>query len=216
MNPFSSDATSPQTFYNQDGSESKIPFMSQLETFPYYEEEGIRIVEMPYKNYLTDEKGWSVEKVFSEADFGMYLLMCEGDVDLQAVLDRAEFRRESVRLSVPKFKVQYGDSLVEELKELGVLSVFNPAQADLSGMIDFSQYPWIGGLYLDEVLQKTFLSIDEEGTEAAAVTIALSKETAVPGTDIRKFTADHPFYYVIRDNSSGRILFAGKYNQAEG
>ena len=121
-----------------------------------------------------------------------------------------------MRLRVPKFKVEYGDSLVEELKALGVLSVFDPARADLSGMIDYSQYPWIESLYLDEVMQKTFLSIDEEGTEAAAVTVALSAETAVPSPDICEFTADHPFYYVIRDNSSGRILFAGKYNQAEG
>ena len=216
MNPFFAGATAPDTFYNQDGSASQVPFMNQLESLPYYEEEGLRIVEMPYKNYVADEKGWSIEKVYSDADFGMYLLMGDEAMDLQNVLDHASFRTKRVRLRVPKFKVEYGDSLVEELKALGVLSVFDPARADLSGMIDYSQYPWIESLYLDEVMQKTFLSIDEEGTEAAAVTVALSAETAVPSPDICEFTADHPFYYVIRDNSSGRILFAGKYNQAEG
>ena len=63
-------------------------------------------------------------------------------------------------------------------------------------------------------LQKAYLSVDEEGTEAAAVTVAVVKNgAALDPPPIYDFTADHPFYFVIRDNISNRLLFAGKYNQ---
>ena len=80
-------------------------------------------------------------------------------------------------------------------------------------LIDPSDYPGMNRLYLDDVLQKAYLAIDEEGTEAAAVTVVIAKEgAALDPPPIYDFTADHPFYFVIRDNTSGRILFAGKYN----
>ena len=213
QNKFSSETTKPQTFYNLNGTESEIPFMHQLGDFAYYEADGIQAVEMPYQNYTVNGADGMNMQFFKDADFGMYFLMSEKDLDLQEVLDHADFRREKVRLAIPKFKMKYGDSLADELKTLGVLTAFDPNQADLSGMIDPSDYPGMNRLYLDDVLQKAYLAIDEEGTEAAAVTVAIVKNGAAFDPPlIFDFTADHPFYFVIRDNTSGRILFAGKYN----
>ena len=217
QNQFSSDLTKRQTFYNQDGTEAETLFMYQMNDFPYYEADGIQVVEMPYQNCLVDETGWRNMQFFNDADFGMYLLMSDKELDLQDFLDHTGFHREKVRLTVPRFKMEYGDSLVDELKALGVLTVFDPYQADLSGTIDDSDFPGMNSLYLDEVVQKAYLAIDEEGTEAAAVTVAIEKNTAVlDPPPIYDFTADRPFYFVIRDNNSGRILFAGKYNQVSG
>ena len=218
MNPFLSEQTAPRTFYNQDGSEKEIPFMNQTELFPYYEEEGLQILEMPYRNYLVDEQDQTKMKTFMDADFSMYLLLSEDEPDLQEVLDRAVFQKEKVCVSIPKFKTEYGDSLVEELEALGITTAFDSDRADFSDMIDLSKCPWVEGLYLDEVLQKACLDVDEEGTEAAAVTVAIIRKstTSLPTDDMRTFTADHPFYYVIRDNSSGRILFAGRYQKVPG
>ncbi len=213
QNKFYSEATKPQTFYNRNGTESEIPFMHQLDDFAYYEADGIQAVEMPYQNYSVSDADGMKMQFFKDADFGMYFLMSEKELDLQEVLDHAVFRREKVRLTIPKFKMEYGDSLADELKALGVLTAFDPYQADLSGMIDPSDYPGMNRLYLDDVLQKAYLAIDEEGTEAAAVTVAMGKNgAALDPPPIYDFTADHPFYFVIRDNTSGRILFAGKYN----
>lgn len=213
LNKFYSAATEPRTFYNLNGTEKKTPFMTQTNDFPYYEADGIQAVELPYQNYSADEAGGLKMRIFKDADFSMYFILSEKEINVQEVLDHAEFQSKRVHVTIPKFKLEYGDSLVNELKTLGISTVFNPYQADLSGMIDISDFPEIYNLYLDEIVQKAFISIDEEGTEAAAVTVAIiDKATAILNPLIYDFTADHPFYFVIRDNTTGRILFVGKYN----
>ena len=70
--------------------------------------------------------------------------------------------------------------------------------------------------FLDTVVHKTWLAVDEQGTEAAAVTAAMTGDSAAAERAplVRTFTADGPFWFVIRDNANGEILFAGRYETA--
>ncbi|MDO5142724.1 MAG: serpin family protein, partial [Eubacteriales bacterium] len=117
---------------------------------------------------------------------------------------------------VPKFKVEYGAALDEALRALGVKTAYDPDKADLTAMLDPTGLPG-GQHYLDTVLHKTYIAVDEQGTEAAAVTAAMDGAGAAMPTRpelVRTFTADSPFYFAIRDNASGALLFVGRYGDA--
>lgn len=213
--PFGKESTSDQTFFNQDGTESVVPFMHQLEHFGYYEDGTVRGVKMDYSNSTTDVKTGKIRFACEDADFSMYILMSDEEIDVQELLDRAEFDSMKVNLRIPRFKIEYGGALDNELKTLGIRTVYDPALADLSGMVDPELLDG-RNLYLDTVVQKASVIVDEAGTEAAAVTVMFTKRntTAVDTEPVVDFTANRPFWFAIRDNTSGQILFMGKYNQA--
>ncbi len=102
---------------------------------------------------------------------------------------------------LPKFKITSQFQLDETLKSMGMVSAFNAATADFSGMTERR------GLFLSAVIHKTFVDVNEEGTEAAAATGGF----AVGSPDEPKtFRADHPFVFLIKDNRTGAILFLGR------
>lgn len=104
----------------------------------------------------------------------------------------------------------------EALQALGVRTAYEPEKADLTAMLDPSGLP-DKQHFLDTVLHKTYIAVDEKGTEAAAVTAAMDGAgAALPSRPelVRTFTADEPFWFVIRDNANGEILFAGRYETA--
>ncbi len=106
---------------------------------------------------------------------------------------------EDVPVLLPKFKFAYEKSLNEILQTLGMKNLFVPG--GLLNMADDGE-----NLYVSEVKHKTFIEVNEEGTEAAAVTSVEVGETAIP----EGFYATKPFVFVIRDDRSGTILFMGK------
>jgi serpin B len=110
---------------------------------------------------------------------------------------------QEVEIYLPKFKIEYGMSLTNNLKDMGMKSAFTPDFADFSGM-DGTRY-----LYISDVLHKAFVNVDEEGTEAAAATAVGIHLTSLP-PPLPVFRADHPFIFLIRDNSTGSILFMGR------
>ena len=154
---------------------------------------------------------------FRDADFSMYLILSDrDDLAVDNLLHTAAFEKAKVKLTVPKFKIEYGKAMDDALQALGVRTAYNSDKADLSAMVDKRVLPG-GRLYLDTVLHKTYLSIDEKGTEAAAVTAAMDIAAAAPVDRpplVREFTADKPFYFAIRDNADGELLFVGRYENA--
>jgi len=102
-----------------------------------------------------------------------------------------------VDLFVPKFKIEYETTLNEPLKQMGMEIAFSDS-SDFSGISD-------APLAISEVKQKTVIEVNEEGTEAAAVT-SVNVATSLPPT----FRADRPFLFLIQESSSGVILFMGK------
>ncbi|KAH9525836.1 hypothetical protein Btru_002504 [Bulinus truncatus] len=108
-----------------------------------------------------------------------------------------------VQLAIPKFRIETEQYLADALKDLGIVSAFDPNTANFSGIYEH------GDLYIKDILYRTVIEVQETGTAAAAATgVNLVKET-VPR---ESFIADHPFVHFLRDNETGQILFQGKFS----
>lgn len=202
---FSKNLTAEGDFTNADGTTAKADFMHNTDSFGYYENDGVKAVKLNYSRYGGEEKYVTDDKF----DFSMYFILSDNDIKIEEFLNSAEFASSKVRLTIPKFELEYDTSLAEVLQSLGMLKAFSD-DADLSAMLEESAK-------VDDVLQKTYIKIDEDGTEAAAVTAILVKLTSAMIDDrpIKEFTADKPFSFAIRDNTSGELLFVGRYENAK-
>jgi serpin B len=109
-----------------------------------------------------------------------------------------------VELSVPKFTFESEFNLSETLAEMGMPSAF-------SGEADFSGMTGARDLFISDVVHKAFVAVDEEGTEAAAATAVIMAEmAAAPIEDKVIMKLDRPFLFLIRDDDTGTVLFAGR------
>ncbi len=212
-NKFNKEGTREATFYNADGTTKKTDFMYQTDNFAYGTVGGVRILELPYKNYTTvrDENG-KYNTVYADGvDVRMYILLSDTKVyNPQAPLDEATLTQKRVNLALPKFEASFEVGLNDLLKPLGIVRAFDINRAQMSGILENQP------LYIQTGIHKSYIKVDEQGTEAAAVTGAFGgAPTSAPPQEIIEFKADHPFTYVIRDNASGEILFVGVYAQAK-
>jgi serpin B len=108
-----------------------------------------------------------------------------------------------VDLALPKFELSYEIALKDVLSSLGMGIAFIPSEADFTRM-----YNGPNDLYISKVRHKTFVKVNEEGTEAAAATSVDVGVTSVP--QFVQFKVDRPFVFIIRENHSGAIMFMGK------
>ena len=107
-------------------------------------------------------------------------------------------------VNLPRFRMEWEKVLNETLQAMGMEVPFMPGQADFTGMSDLARQV---GLFISKVKQKSYVDVDEEGTEAAAATVVEVSLTAMP--DRFFFRADRPFLFIIRERFSETILFAG-------
>ena len=197
-NKFPKGSTSAGSFINDMGM-VMVPMMSNTDDYYYQENDTFRAVRMLYGN----------------GAFAMYVILpSEGKTlaDVSAGLDAAAWKDFLssmvpcyVDLMLPKFETKYSICLNDILSEMGMPSSFNPMTADFSGMSERA-------LFLSQVKQDAVIKVDEEGSEAAAVSSAVVGETAVGPHDSVVFHADRPFLYLITESSTGAILFAGRYS----
>ena len=123
------------------------------------------------------------------------------EVVFAQAMDKLSYQK--IKLSLPKFKVEGELSLIKTLQRMGVREAFGPG-AELSGIAD-------GHLTVSEVNQKTYVNVDEAGSEAAAVTTIGVRLTAMrPVEQVPVMNVDRPFYYMISDTESGIIFFIGR------
>jgi len=187
--------TKDEDFNNADGSIVKVPMMNQEESFSYIANEDFHMVDFPYGN-----------GAFSMAVF----LPTEGNT-LEDVIDRLTheyweewyFRRESgkMKIKLPRFEMEYQKDLVNDLRALGMNDAFNSDRADFTAL---SQDP----VLFNVVQQFTVIRVDEDGTEAAAVTQMKGDAAIMPR--LSTFYVDRPFVFMIREISTDTILFMGK------
>ncbi|MEN8158414.1 MAG: serpin family protein [Bacteroidota bacterium] len=192
--------TDQAPFYREDGRVFGQVEMMRLEsTFNTAFNENFSAVELPYKN----------------GKFSMFLFLPseESSVDeLVALLDgviwnswREEFHeRKDFTVNMPKFKFEYERSLADDLKEIGLDIVFTD-EADFSGISPVD-------LLISDVIHKTYIDVNEEGTEAAAVTAVVLQGTSL-GAPPPFIRLDRPFLFAITENSSQSILFIGKVSE---
>ena len=122
-------------------------------------------------------------------------------VDVALLVKEKAVNRE-VKIKLPKFSFETEIELNEPLEKLGIKTIFQPG--GLNGMSTES-------LQADQIVHKAVIEVDEEGTEAVAVTVVVIPQS-VSGTTSPDFIADHPFLFFLRETSSGLILFQGKVN----
>lgn len=196
-NQFEKFATEEEDFTDRDGNVSKTDFMHKTERFRFYEDENMKMVRVPYKGGQT----------------AMYFILPtnEDKMDIASALEN--MNSYEVRLSFPKFKTEYSVSFKEVLKHIGIEKAFDTWGAEFDKVM-FEGVKDGENAYVDDVLQKTFIKVDENGTEAAAATaVIMNKATDMrPGMEeIKEFKADQPFIYFIRDDVTHEVLFIGEY-----
>jgi serpin B len=199
--PFDEDITTDGLFYLLDGGEVTVPMMKQTEAFGYTDGEGYQAVELRYDvGELPDGKPLSMVIILPED--GQFEVFEEG-LQAQKVNDIiGDLQYTEVALTMPKFEFESEFSLKDTLAQMGMPIAF-------SGAADFSGMTGNLGLAISDVLHKAFVSLDEAGTEAAAATAVIMKETAMPDQPV-EVTIDHPFVFLIRDIETGAILFVGR------
>ena len=193
--PFDPEDTSESTFRGLDGSESTVSMMHQNLRTNYADLPGVQAIELPYVGgevsmvvIVPDEGGF--EAIHTELSrstlFGIFEALGEASGDLR----------------MPKFEYEFDTELSEALKTMGMEAAFGPG-ADFSEMVDSGRGPGI-----DDVFHKAFVSVDEEGTEAAAATSVSMIESAPPTSF--DLTVDRPFLFCIRDRPTDAVLFLGQ------
>jgi serpin B len=200
VQPFKKNLTGPRDFHLVDGQSRQTPMMAQGGHFVYQETPDFQAVKLPYKGGLQMElflpaTNSSPQKLV--ADFA-------AKENWQKNIETGFNDREG-SVVLPKFKMEYAVKLNETLKALGMKSAF-AANADFSGIATER-------LFISEVKQKSFVDVNEEGTEAAAVTTVTM--TALAGhspSDSFAMILDRAFFFVISDMASGSILFMGIVN----
>ncbi len=205
---FNDNLTEKADFTNFDGSISKLDFMNRTGWMNYASEGDIQAVELPYKNRFDSfsEDGQYTGTEVYDVDVSMYLIMTDTDKNIAKMLNEMayfdRFESKYISLSMPKFKIEYETSLNDILRNIGINRAFE-TNAEFGKMFDS------GNMFFTDTIHKTFINVDEKGTEAAAVTAMVMAGSALPPEPMElKF--NKPFYFVIRDNTSGEVLFMGR------
>ena len=168
-------------------------------SYNYTENDVFKAVTIPYGNGVYSMTVLLPVGSHKVADICAFLKKTSWD-GLRRKMDQCE-----VDLWLPKFETKYHIKLNDILSDMGMPRAFDEALADFKAMSDFA-------LCLSFVQQDAVIKVDEEGTEAAAVSSAgMMKETAYMPGDRVVLHADHPFLYLISESSSGAVLFAGRF-----
>lgn len=196
LNPFNSVATKQAPFHLANGKAIDTPMMHAHQRLRFASDESFNMLELPYEGH-----GQAMIVLLPKKKDGLGEL--EKQINAEAL---AKWLRKltphQVDVKLPKFKVTANSNLIAILKQMGMNDAFTFGKADFSGMATHEK------LYITAVLHKAFVDVNEAGTEAAASTAVVIGTTSLPPP--ATFHADHPFIYLIRDNASGSILFAGR------
>lgn len=193
--PFEPNSTQDGSFTLTDGTTVTVPMMHGNPEMPFVKGDDYAAVALPYD-------GDELSMVMILPDVGA-LDTFEASLDA-AKLDGiiAGMSEHMVDITMPKFKFEYELGLKETLKAMGMEIAFE------SGVADFTGINSKGQPYIQDVLHKAFIGVNEAGTEAAAATAVIIGDESAP--EPASIALDHPFLFVIRDNLTGSILFVGR------
>lgn len=204
---FDAESTYDREFTKADGSAVTVPFMNMYEAYEsYIKTEDAEGIMLPYDDgrlaFIALKPGSGDARGYASSLTGAKLK------ELIAAAKADTF----VTVNMPKFSTGYSVYLTDALKAMGMTDAFDPFLADLSGAgrgVD-------GPLYISYVFQRVKVDVDEEGTEAAAVTeIATAEGCALPADEPIVLTFDKPFVYAIVATETGVPLFAGVMENPE-
>ncbi len=205
--PFIKEQTREAPFHLAPGEVVQVPMMTHTREAPYAETERLQLLELPYAGgemsmlIILPKERHALPAIERE------LVENPGRLTEWTSLPAME----RVEIYLPRFRIEWGsESLVRPLIALGMRDAFRPGTADFSGMDGTRE------LFISDVLHKAFVEVGEEGTEAAAATgVIMTREAAVV-RPTPVFRADHPFLFVIHENSTGSVLFMGRLSNPGG
>lgn len=203
---FSANATHDGDFFAEGGATQRARLMHKVLRTPYYEGEGFQAAE-----FLYDDGAFSLAVFLPRARDGLaaFERQLMGSTLDRWLTDLDTAERPRLDVTLPKVEMRTDYDLVPQLQALGLRLAFMDG-ADFSGVTEQER------LAVSAVIHKTFLAIDEEGTEAAAVTAIDMRATAAmpqPEAPPIEFRADHPFFIVLRHKPTGTKLFMGRVAQ---
>lgn len=202
---FNEKSTEKLPFYPEQGESILTETMQRLDTLPYAANDLFSAVQFSY----------------GKGNYNMYLFLPEQERTLEEIINKLDednwkawmesFQEtQSVDIRLPRFKYEYEITLNDVLTNMGMGIAFQGGMADFTGINRF------GGLNIDYVKHKSFIEVNEEGTEAAAVTIVAIERTSAGGPQKVPFYVNRPFLYVITEKSTGAILFMGTVKNPAG
>jgi len=194
--PFNPNITKDWTFHQYGGGEQTVKMMSRKDSYKFLQSRDFKAVRLPYGNGNTS----------------MSIILPDEGVDINEFIDnldrdtwydiRGTMRGDEVEVKIPRFTMEYGiKSLNDSLKSLGMEVAFSET-ADFSGIRDY--------VCISEVFHKAIIEVNEEGSTAAASTVAAMTPAAAPVKEPLTFIADRPFIFLITEDTTGTILFMGK------
>lgn len=193
---FEESATTDAPFTLLDGAIVTVPMMRQSEGFAYARGDGFTAIALPYQNNTT----------------AMLVIMPDDGAfaDFESALDAdayneilASLTYGQVNLALPRWEFEASFGLVPAMQALGMNDAFT-ASADFTGITTTEQ------LLISDIIHKSFVSVDEQGTEAAAATAVIIKATSAMPEDPVEITIDKPFLFTIYEQSTGQVLFIGR------
>lgn len=198
---FDKENTEPGIFNSTD-KKHEVPFMVMEEVLDYLETDTFQAVKLPY----------------GEGELNMQIFLPKENVSMQEMLKemkmenweewQSEFKETNGVIKLPKFEIDYETKLNDSLIQLGIEKAFDNNEADFTALIQEEEPLWI-----HEIKQKTYINVDEEGTEAAAVTSVEIRTTSAIIDDDFYMDVNRPFLFTIKDEESDVILFIGMINQ---
>lgn len=193
--PFEEEMTTDGVFHLLNGNSVTVPMMKQTESFRYTAGDDYQAVELPY-----DGRELSMVILLpKEGRFNAFEEKLDAEF-VKSIVDK--LGGGQVALTMPKFEYDCSFGLKDALKTLGMEAAFTDG-ADFSGMNGRRD------LFIQDVLHKAFVSVDEAGTEAAAATAVIVGVTGLPAEPVT-VTIDKPFIFFIRDIQTGSTVFVGR------
>ncbi len=194
--PFPEARTERRPFRPVVGRDVVVNMMRVVGPFRLALQDGVKVLTMPYRGGCA-----SMVVILPDAAGGLDAAEAQLDVGALDVWERAG---ETMRVDValPRFEAGSSLGLRDVLATLGMRRAFEPATAELGGITP-------DPLFIGDVLHRSFIRVDEVGTEASAATAVLVPRGR-PAAAAVSFVVDHPFLYLIREDPGGRILFMGR------
>ena len=207
---FDPNDTTERMFTHADGSEDWVDFLRHFDReFPYLETEDSVGALLPYDDGRLAFFALMPRLYPDSPDFETWLAELDGAELAQLIRDSGEREDFFLRLTLPKFEAEWSGELKDTLAALGLDAAFDPDRADFSLLGD---NPY--GYYLSQVIHAAKIEVNEEGTEAAAATVAVAEAgSAAPMEEPQgiELDFDRPFLYGIVDLENGALLFLGTF-----
>jgi len=195
--PFAVQDTKARPFYLRGGGQKSIPMMTQRKTLAYRQGRGYQAVRLPYEG-----ENLAMYVVLPDINSSPENIVGSFSGNTWRRVVKPGFSSQEGSIVLPKFKVEYSVELRRPLQALGMQAAFDASTADFSGIAP--------RLFISAARQKTFVEVNEEGTEAAAVSaVGVALTSLKLASKPFQMIVDHPFLFLIEDRQTGTILFMG-------